>query len=118
MKFKYQETVDLVKRQEDCEKIKENYPDRLPIICEKDPNSPITQISKTKYLVPYDMTVAQFSFIIRRKLNLEKDSALFLLVLGKHALTGSQTMNEVYEKYKDKSDGFLYIAYANELIWG
>ena len=27
------------------------------------------------------------------------------------------TMNEVYKKYKDK-DGFLYIAYAAEEIWG
>lgn len=64
------------------------------------------------------MTIAQFSFIIQKKLNLEKEAPLFLLVSGKHSLTGTQTMNEVYEKYKNVEDDFLYIAYGNELIWG
>ena len=26
-------------------------------------------------------------------------------------------MSEIYEKYKDE-DGFLYIAYSKEVIWG
>ena len=25
---------------------------------------------------------------------------------------------DIYEKYKDKKDGFLYIAYGQELVWG
>jgi hypothetical protein len=26
-------------------------------------------------------------------------------------------LSDVYEKYKDPEDGFLYIAYTNELPW-
>ena len=47
-----------------------------------------------------------------------KDSALFLLVSGKHSITGDQSISEIYEKFKDPEDGFLYIAYASELTWG
>ena len=35
-----------------------------------------------------------------------------------HSLTGNQYMSEVYQNHKDKEDGFLYIMYSNELLWG
>ena len=37
---------------------------------------------------------------------------------GKHIISGEITMNDVYEKYSDKEDGFLYITYMGELAWG
>ena len=64
------------------------------------------------------MTVSQFSFIIRRKIELAKESALFLLVNGKVSIVGNQTMSEVYENNKDIEDGFLYITYTSQLTWG
>ena len=64
------------------------------------------------------MTVSQFSFIIRRKLELAKEAALFLLVNGKVSIVGNQTMSEVYENNKDTEDGFLYITYTSQLTWG
>jgi TATA-box binding protein (TBP) (component of TFIID and TFIIIB) len=45
-------------------------------------------------------SVSQFSFIIRKRLEMSKESALFLLVAGKHSITGDSSMGEVYEKYK------------------
>ena len=60
------------------------------------------------------MTVSQFSFIIRRKLELAKEAALF----GKVSIVGNQTMSEVYENHKDTEDGFLYITYTSQLTWG
>lgn len=76
------------KRKEESKKIREKYPDRVPVICEKDPKSKMKNIDKTKYLVPNDLTVSQFSYIIRKRLELDKSSALFLLVAGKHSITG------------------------------
>ena len=42
----------------------------------------------------------------------------FLLANGKYSLTGDTNLIEVYDKYKDKDDGFLYIAYASQVTWG
>ena len=35
------------------------YPDRIPVICEKDPRSDIPPVDKRKYLIPMDLTVGQ-----------------------------------------------------------
>jgi GABA(A) receptor-associated protein len=119
MKFKFKEVnPDVSKRRGESSKIREKYPDRIPVICEKAPNSKLKEVDKTKYLVPYDLTAANFSFIIRKRLELSKEAALFLLVSGKHSITGDTSMSEIYEKHKDSDDGFLYIAYTSELTWG
>ncbi len=119
MNFNFKnQNPDPKKRKDESIKIREKYPDRVPIICEKDPKSKMKDIDKTKYLVPNDISVSQFSFIIRKRLEMSKESALFLLVSGKHSITGDSSMGEVYEKYKDIDDGFLYIAYTSELTWG
>ena len=118
MEFQFKKNNDLITRKKDCQRTLEKYPDRIPVICEKDPNSKIDTISKSRYLCPLDMNVSQFTFIIRQKLNLSETSSLFLLVGGKNTITGNLTMLEVYQSYKDKEDGFLYITYASEIIWG
>ena len=89
MEFQFKvQNPESSKRKQESLKIREKYPDRVPIICEKDPKSKMKDIDKTKYLVPNDLTVSQFSFIIRKRLELDKSSALFLLVAGKHSITG------------------------------
>ena len=120
MNFKFREqNPDAVKRRLESQKIREKYPERIPIICERASRSKnIRVIDKSKYLVPKDLTVSQFSFIIRKRLEISKDAALFLLVCGKHSITGDTSVGEIYEKYSDKEDGFLYIAYTSELTWG
>ncbi len=116
-KFKVQ-NPDAKKRKDESSKIREKYPDRVPVICEKASRSTLKDVDKTKYLVPLDLTVSQFSFIIRKRLELSKEAALFLLVSGKRSITGDTTMSEIYEKYRDNQDGFLYIAYTSEMTWG
>jgi len=119
MIFKFKRlNPDVQKRRIESEKIKEKYPERVPIICEKDPKSKIAEIDKNKFLVPSDITVSQFSFIIRKRLKIDKASALFLLVNGKNSITGDASLKEIYEKYKDVEDGFLYISYTGDLMWG
>ena len=99
-------------------KIREKYPDRIPVICEKDPKSKIEAIDKSKFLVPADLTVTQFSYIIRKKLELDKAKALFLLISSKHSPTGESIMSDIYAQFKDVEDGFLYITYTGEETWG
>ena len=116
--FKYKSDHSIEERKNESSRILSTYPNRLPIICEKEPNLDIPAIQKTKYLVPSDMTVSQFLFLIRRNINLNEMSALYLITAKGTTLTLSQTISEAYNINKDKQDNFLYLYYASELTWG
>ena len=116
--FKYKSDHSLEERKNESSRILSTYSNRLPIICEKAPNSDIPPIQKTKYLVPSDMTASQFQFLIRRNINLNQNSALYLITEKGITLTLSQTMMEVYNNNKDKQDNFIDLYYASELTWG
>ena len=48
------------------------------MICEKADRSDIPDIDKKKYLVPADLTVGQFHYVIRKRIKLAPEKALFL----------------------------------------
>ena len=83
---------------------------------EKQPRSNIQDIDKRKFLVPADLTVAQFMYIIRKRIQLPPEKAMFLFV-NKVLPTTSSTMGSIYDEHKD-TDGFLYIAYSGENTFG
>lgn len=95
----------------------EKYPDRIPVICEKGNDTKIPAIDKIKYLIPKDLTVHQFSYVIRKRLSLEKTQALWLFVNGKYMVKGDTLMSQLYEKMRDP-DGYLYIHYSGENVFG
>ena len=117
MEFKYQKAKNLEERKAEFQSVIRSNPGKIAIICEKAPNSKIVDIEKSKYLVAEDITISQFSLMIRKRLRMGKEEALFFLVNGKKSLTGDDSMQQVYNKYKNE-DGFLYIAYASEEVWG
>ena len=93
-----------------------NYPDRIPIICEKHLGCDLMEMNKIKYLVANDLTCGQFIYIIRQRLRLPPEKAIFLIINGIIPSTSS-TISEIYDKHKNK-DGFLYISYMNENVFG
>lgn len=103
-------------RLEESKKIRNKYPDRIPVICEKNPGSGLEMIDKRKYLVPYDLTSTQFLFIIRKRLKLASEKGIFLFVDNMIA-PSTHTMIELYNQYKDR-DGFLYMNYTEENVFG
>ena len=116
--FKYKLEHNLDERKQESNRILKEHPNRMPVICETAPNSNIPALRKTKYLVPSDMTINQFQFLIRRNLDLNEMSALYLITKNNITLAGDRTMMEIYNIYKDKQDNFLYIYCASELTWG
>jgi GABA(A) receptor-associated protein len=98
--------------------ILEKYPERIPIICERSASTsrdcPI--IDKNKYLVNIDLTVGQFIYVIRRRLKLSPEKALFLFING-FIPSSSNHLGDIYYLYKDQ-DGFLYITYSYENTFG
>ncbi|RCV20395.1 hypothetical protein SEVIR_4G050700v4 [Setaria viridis] len=93
-----------------------NYPARIPVIVERFSRSNLPQMEKRKYLVPCDMPVGQFIFILRSRLHLSPGTALFVFVNNTLPQTAS-LMGSVYDAYKDK-DGFLYMCYSSEKTFG
>ena len=114
-RFKKEKTEEV--RRAEYEKIHKRYPDKIPLICEKAPRSKIKAIEQTKYLVEQNLSLPMFQATIRKKLDLDDKEAIFFLIKGKSSLSGNDTFGNLYNKYKSK-DGFLYIAYASEQVWG
>ena len=104
-------------RLEESSRVLTKYPDRRPIICEKTrQQNDLPNIDKKKYLVPYDLTMGQFIYVIRKRLHLKPEEAIFLFVNNQIA-PGSAIMGQIYENSKDP-DGFLYIQYSKENTFG
>ena len=71
---------ELTMRIQESKRIREKYPDRIPVIVEKSENSPesLPDIDKRKFLVPQDLTMGQLVFVIRKRIKLDPNTAIFL----------------------------------------
>lgn len=104
------------KRKSESTRILQRFKDRLPVICEKVENSDIQEIDKRKYLVPGDLTVGQFVYVIRKRIKLPSEKAIFIFVNDILPPTAA-LMSTIYEEHKDE-DGFLYVLYSGENTFG
>ncbi|KAH8295282.1 hypothetical protein KR018_009572 [Drosophila ironensis] len=114
--FQYKKDHTFERRRTEGDKIRNKYPDRVPVIVEKAPKTRHADLDKKKYLVPADLTVGQFYFLIRKRIHLRPDDALFFFVNNVIPSTSS-TMGALYQEHKDK-DCFLYISYSDENVYG
>lgn len=112
--YRLDKTYD--ERKKESVKVRQQYPQRIPVICQKANSSTLSILGKKKYLVPKEITVSQFLFVIRKRLQLPSEKGLFLFVSNTVA-SSSSTMTELYDEYKN-SDGFLYISYSEESVFG
>ena len=114
----YKEEHPLEKRKAESAKIRSKYPDRVPVICERSVNgsSDIPDIDKKKYLVPVDLTVGQFHYVVRKRIQLLPEKALFLFC-NNSIPPNASLISTVYEEHKDE-DGFLYLQYSGESTFG
>ncbi|CDP05733.1 unnamed protein product [Coffea canephora] len=106
----------LERRQAEAARIREKYPDRIPVIVEKAEKSDIPDIDKKKYLVPADLTVGQFVYVVRKRIKLSAEKAIFIFVKNILPPTAAM-MSAIYEENKDE-DGFLYMTYSGENTFG
>jgi len=114
LKFKDQHSLD--KRIAESTRIRSKYPDRIPVIAEKSDKSDIPDIDKKKYLVPADLTMGQFLYVIRKRIKLSPDAAIFLFV-NNAMPPAAALMAQIYKESADQ-DGFLYVTYSGESTFG
>ena len=116
----FKDEIPFAMRKEEASRILSKYPDRIPIIIERseDCSSDIPVVDKKKYLVPNDITTGQFTYIIRKRIELEPEKAIFLFAGEDYTIPPSSSLiSEIYNNFKDE-DGFLYFTYSGENTFG
>lgn len=67
-------------------------------------------------MVPVDLTVGQFVYVIRKRIKLPSEKAIFIFVNDILPPTAA-LISTIYEEHKDE-DGFLYVLYSGENTFG
>jgi GABA(A) receptor-associated protein len=110
-KYSFSERLD------ESTRIKTKYPDRYPIICERGRTVDIPALDRKKYLVPSDISIANFMYIIRKRIKLPPEKSIYLFFGDTQLLPTNMLIKVAYNSYKD-NDGFLYIIYNGESTFG
>ena len=97
------------------EKLKKKYPNKIPVMVKNDVGLP--KLDKEKFLVPCDLLLSEFTYIVRQRIKLDSKKAL-LLMSNNELLNSCQTIAEIYERNGDKDTGFLYVTYCVENTFG
>jgi GABA(A) receptor-associated protein len=71
---------------------------------------------KTKFLIPQNLSIGQLQYIIRKRIKLNPDLAMFMFI-NNTLVPGSSELQHVYEEHKDE-DGFLYVIITSESTFG
>jgi len=75
-------------------------------------------MEKTKLLVSYDMTVATILQLLKKNIKVYDTTAIYIMVQDKNImLSGAQSISYIYDTYKN-DDGFLYLEYCTENVFG
>jgi GABA(A) receptor-associated protein len=107
---------------EEARRMREQYPDRVPVICEKSPYCELPEIDKRKFAVPGTMLCGEFKYIVHKHVaeamgkNLRMEQTIYVFVNGIAPKT-STPMSELYEQLR-ADDGFLYVRYGAENTLG
>ena len=110
-KFKLENTLE--SRKSESARILDKYKDKIPIILELTDN---IKIDKKKFLLMHDMCMSQFAYIIRKRINLKPEEAMFIFINDK-IIPYNTIMSTIYNENKDV-DGFLYATVSLENTFG
>ena len=122
----FQKQFPFEDRYREAHRVLEKYPNRIPVICERDPTcSTIKRDNKKKFLIPRSLTLGEFMFVIRKRIKLEENQALFIFVItekrdgsiGKELAPTSHLIDTIYTQNRNR-DAFLYLQYASENTFG
>jgi len=95
------------------------YPDKYPVILEKSSRDKyLPKIEKSKLLVSHDMTTATIIQLLKKNIKVNEYTSIYISVANKNIiLSGSQSISYIYDNYKSE-DGFLYLEYCTENVFG
>lgn len=114
---KYRKNIPFDERKLKASIILKQHPDRIPVVveCSEELQS-IHPLKKNKFIVPFELTLAQFLFVIRKHMKLDPEYAIFVFINNKlHPVTS--LVGTIYAQEKDE-DGFMYMDVFQESTFG
>jgi len=109
----------LVERKTMGDLIRRQYPDRIPIIIDRSRDIP--KLDKYKYLVPDNITIPEFLHVLRKRLHLSAEKALFVVIKHENGYmsypTGTESLRDIYFTSKGE-DHFLRVLIQSESTFG
>ncbi len=114
---KYRQRVTLPERKITAERIITQHPTRIPVVVEcSEQLQQEHPLSKNKFAVPYELTLAQFLFVIRKHMKLQPEYAIYAFINNRlHPTTSA--IGTIYAREKTE-DGFMYIDIFQESTFG
>jgi GABA(A) receptor-associated protein len=107
----------------EVEIVRHKYPGHIPVVVVS--KSRELKLAKSKYLVGSELTVSQFQFIVRKKLqnSLNSTEAMYLLARDNKSNNGvllqsSALMSSVYSSHVDEETQMLFIEVCKENTFG
>ncbi|RNE97925.1 microtubial binding protein [Trypanosoma rangeli] len=128
-RYCYQRMHTFAERQKEVTTVRERFPQHIPIVCEPASSDtalnagPISErcrvlrdLDCSKFLVPGDASMQQLMVLLRGRLVLDAEQAIFLFI-DDAVLPNSACVGDLYAQRKD-IDGFLYMTYSIESAFG
>ena len=111
----YKKENSFEERKSESNRIRIKYSNRVPIIVEVFSKNDI-KLDKSKYLVPFDFVIAQLLCIIKKRIHMTSEAALFIFI-NNLVPPATTTIGTLYKEHKDK-DGFMYLVISLENTFG
>ena len=116
-KYTFKRKHDFNQRLNESRRIVSKYPDRVPIICQRSGDN-LPEMDKHKFLVPCELTMGQFIYVIRKRMKLNPEIGVFCSVGENHIMPNNTLpISSCLQSYADE-DGFLYVTYSGENTFG
>jgi GABA(A) receptor-associated protein len=116
MGLSFKDKFNFEQRKQECKRVRDKYPSRIPIIVEINDKN-LNSLDKQKFLSPADLSVGQFQYVIRQRIKIKPERALFMFINKNIIPNTSSTLDVLYRQYMDK-DGFLYVYVSSENTFG
>jgi hypothetical protein len=116
---KYIDCLSFNERKNKCNSLLAKYPDKIPVILEKSKiDKYLPKIDKSKLLVSQDMTISNIIKLLKSNLKINENTSIYIIVAKKNVMvSGSQSIFSIYNEHKN-DDGFLYLEYCTENVFG
>lgn len=95
--------------------VRQKYPDRIPVIVTS--RSKDLQVDKHKYLVPSDLTMGQFIYVLRKRVKVKPEQAIFVFI-NNIIPPSSSLMSTIYTEHVDPNIGMLKAVMTKENTFG
>jgi GABA(A) receptor-associated protein len=113
----YRKNVPFDERKLKAMTILKQHSDRVPVVVEcSEQLQSVHPLKKNKFIVPFELTLAQFMFVIRKHMKLESTYAIYVFINNRLHPTTS-IMGDLYATQKDE-DGFMYLSVFQESTFG